>query len=70
MSTAAQDKTGRERDLRALAERLQFSVEKHAGRFTLSRTRDIERPEVERNLTLEEAEELLRVWKLRGLGGG
>jgi hypothetical protein len=33
-------------------------------------TAGVKRPERESNLTLDEAEELLRRWKLRGLGGG
>ena len=60
----------REEHLRKLAEALQFSVEKEGDRFTLTRTAGLSRPERESNLTLKEAEELLRTWKLRGLGGG
>lgn len=62
--------TDREQHLRTLADRLQFAVEKRDGRFTLTRTSEVERPEVEQDLTLEEAEDLLTTWKLRGLGGG
>lgn len=53
-----------------LAERLQFKLEQHGERFTLSRTADVSRPVVEEDLTLSEAHELLERWKLRGLGGG
>lgn len=56
MTDLKQSPSEREAHLFALAERLQFSVEKQ--------------PERESGLTLEEAEELLRRWKLRGLGGG
>jgi hypothetical protein len=59
-----------EAKLRELAERLQFKVEQHGDRFTLTRTADVSRPVVEEGLTLPEAEELLERWKLRGLGGG
>jgi len=59
-----------EADLRRLAERLQFNVEQHGDRFTLTRTADVSRPVVEEGLTLSQAEELLERWKLRGLGGG
>jgi hypothetical protein len=59
-----------EANLRALAERLQFKVEQHGDRFTLTRTADVSRPVVEEGLTLSEAKELLERWKLRGLGGG
>lgn len=56
--------------LRALAEKLLFSVKKTDSRFTLIRTADVSRPVRHENLTLHEAEELLGTWKLRGLGGG
>lgn len=70
MSHVTRSEAERERDLRTLAERLQFAVEKHGDRFTLTRTNDLERPEIEKDLTLQQAEDLLRTWKLRGLGGG
>ncbi len=60
----------REAQLFSLAERLQFSVEKNGDRFTLTRTAEVKRPERQSDLTLDQAEELLRRWKLRGLGGG
>ena len=59
-----------EANLRRLAERLQFKVEQHGDRFTLTRTADVSRPVVEEGLTLSEAHELLERWKLRGPGGG
>ena len=61
---------GREQTMRALAEELQFRVEKSGDRFALTRTAELSRPEREENLTLAEAEDLLETWKLRGLGGG
>jgi len=64
------DEADREMELRALAERLQFKVEKSGGRYTLTRTADVSRPAREKNLTLTEAEKLLETWKLRGLQGG
>jgi hypothetical protein len=60
----------REAHLRALADELQFSLEKQGDRFTLTRTAGLSRPERRSDLTLDEAEDLLRTWKLRGLGGG
>jgi hypothetical protein len=60
----------RESKMRALAEELEFTVDKSDGGFTLTRTAELSRPEREENLTLGEAEELLKTWKLRGLGGG
>ena len=64
------DEADREMELRTLAERLQFKVEKSGGRYTLTRTADVSRPAREKNLTLTEAEKLLETWKLRGLQGG
>ena len=60
----------RESDMRALAEKLEFDVDKTGSGFTLTRTTDLSRPERRENLSLSQAEELLETWKLRGLGGG
>jgi hypothetical protein len=60
----------REQHLRSLADKLLFVVEKSGDRFTLSRTVDVSRPVRHERLTLNEAEELLGTWKLRGLQGG
>jgi hypothetical protein len=57
-------------NLRMLADKLSFSVEKTGERFTLTRTADVSRPVCERDLTLKEAEQLLETWKLRGPHGG
>lgn len=65
-----QTHAAREGDLRELADQLMFSVEKTGERFTLTRTADVSRTVQKRDLTLAEAEELLRVWKLRGPHGG
>jgi hypothetical protein len=59
-----------EANLRRLADRLQFKVDRHGDRFVLTRTADVSRPVVEEGLTLSQAQELLQRWKLRGLGGG
>ncbi len=58
----------RETNLRALAKRMAFTVDKIGNRFTLTRTVDIPTPEREEGLTLEQAEALLETWKLRGHG--
>ncbi len=60
----------REAHLCALAERLEFTVEKSGERFRLTRTAGVERPVREEGLTLERAEQLLNEWKLRGFHGG
>jgi hypothetical protein len=58
----------REALMRTLASRLEFSVQKAKDRFTLLRTDDVMPPVCEERLTLHQAEELLRTWKLRGRG--
>ena len=60
----------REAHLRALAERLEFTVERTGDRFNLTRTASVSRPVRETGLSLEQAEELLNEWKLRGFHGG
>ena len=60
----------REGKMCALAEELEFTVEKTDRGFTLIRTTGLSHPERAENLTLAKAEELLETWKLRGLGGG
>lgn len=59
-----------ETDLRVLAERLEFTVQKAGDRFTLVRTADVGRPVREEGLTLAQAKEFLETWKLRGAHGG
>jgi hypothetical protein len=70
MPALTPDETEPEAHLRMLAERLQFRMEGAGGRYTLTRTADLSRPEREENLTLDQVEHLLDTWKLRGLGGG
>jgi len=67
MQTSESD---RERHMRDLAGKLLFEVEKRGSRFTLSRNVDVSKPIRRENLTLDEAEELLNTWKLRGFHGG
>ena len=69
-SQKASDAGEREQHLRTLADKLLFTVEKRGARFTLSRTADVGSPVRRDGLSLEQAEELLATWKLRGLGGG
>jgi hypothetical protein len=63
-----QEHGAREALMRTLASRLEFSVEKAGGRFTLLRTADVVPPVCEECLTLNQAEQLLQTWKLRGHG--
>lgn len=62
--------TDREADLRALADKLLFRLERNGEKFTMTRTADVSKPVRHENLSLDEAEDLLNTWKLRGLGGG
>ncbi len=68
MPDAAQKKNEREAHMRLLAGRLEFAVEKAGDRFTLIRTVDVAPPVRAELLTLDQAEELLETWKLRGHG--
>jgi hypothetical protein len=70
MSAPMQNPSKREAHLYALADSLLFKVERSGERFTLVRTVDVSKPVRHECLTIDEAEELLGNWKLRGLGGG
>jgi hypothetical protein len=61
---------GREEELRELARRLYFRVERTGDRFSICREAGVEQPVRHDGLTLEEAEEVLNKWKLRGFHGG
>jgi hypothetical protein len=65
---APERRVEREALMRTLASRLEFSVEKAGVRFTLLRTADVAPPVCEERLTLNQAEQLLQTWKLRGHG--
>jgi hypothetical protein len=60
----------RERAAAHLAAELLFRIEKQGNRFTLERDADVRGPVRRENLTLDEVEELLETWKLRGFHGG
>jgi hypothetical protein len=60
----------RERDLRELAKRLLFNLQKEGTRFTLTREVDVPAPVRLENLTADEVEDALNTWKLRGPHGG
>jgi hypothetical protein len=68
MSDIMQKQNEREAHLRALANLLEFTVEKAGDRFTLTRTADVSPPVCEERLTIDQAEKLLETWKLRGGG--
>ncbi len=60
----------REAHLQELADKLEFHLERNGAMFTLTRTADVSRPVRHEGLSIEQAEELLSTWKLRGLQGG
>jgi hypothetical protein len=66
----ASEAKDRERDLRELAKRLLFNLQKEGTRFTLTREVDVPAPVRLENLTADEVEDTLNTWKLRGPHGG
>ena len=60
----------REKRLRELASRLFFTLRKEGSRFRLCREADVSQPVRHEGLTLDEVEETLNTWKLRGFHGG
>ena len=56
--------------LRELAARLFFRLEEQDSRYTLCRDVDVEKPVRLDGLTLDEVEDVLNTWKLRGPHGG
>ena len=68
MPNARQEQSDREALMRSLAGRLEFAVQKVGDCFTLFRTVDVVPPVCAERLTLNQAEELLQTWKLRGRG--
>jgi hypothetical protein len=70
MSAPMQSPRKCEAHLYALADNLLFKIERDGERFTLVRTADVSKPVRHERLTIDEAEDVLGTWKLRGLGGG
>jgi hypothetical protein len=60
----------KERQMIDLAKRLQFEVVKSGSEYCLRRETGVSEPVVSGNLTLQEAEDFLNTWKLRGFHGG
>jgi hypothetical protein len=60
----------REARLRELASRLFFKLETRGARFALYRDVDVSQPVRHDDLTLDEVEDVLNTWKLRGPHGG
>jgi hypothetical protein len=60
----------RELRMRELASKLLFTLERQGSRFVLFRDVDVSRPVRHEHLTLDEVENILNTWKLRGPHGG
>jgi hypothetical protein len=56
--------------LQELASKLFFTMKVHASRFSLYRDVDVPEPIRHEDLTLDEVEDILNTWKLRGPHGG
>jgi hypothetical protein len=65
-----EDEAGREARLRELASKLFFTLEKQGLQFALCRDVDVPEPVRHDGLTLDEVEDILNTWKLRGPHGG
>jgi hypothetical protein len=60
----------RQARLRELASKLLFTMQNQGARFGLYRDADVSSPVRHEGLTLDEVEDILNTWKLRGLHGG
>jgi hypothetical protein len=65
-----EDNADREARLRTLASKLFFTLSNQGSRFALYRDVDVSQPVRHDGLTLDEVEETLNTWKLRGPHGG
>jgi hypothetical protein len=65
-----ENEADRERRLRELASKLLFTIERRGSRFALYRDVDVPKPVGHDDLTLDEVEDILNTWKLRGPHGG
>jgi hypothetical protein len=60
--------SARERKVRRLAEKMFFKLEREGDHYTLWRTAGIPEPVRREQLSLDEVEKELDLWKLRGPG--
>jgi hypothetical protein len=65
-----ENEVDRERRLRELAAKLLFRFECRGARVSLYRDVDVPKPVRHDDFTLDEVEDLLNTWKLRGPHGG
>ena len=66
----AESEADREVRLRELAAKLSFRLDRQGLRFALYRDVDVSQPVSRDGLTIDEVEDLLNTWKLRGPHGG
>ena len=66
----AESEADREARLRELAAKLSFRLDRQGLRFALYRDVDVSQPVSRDGLTIDEVEDLLNTWKLRGPHGG
>jgi hypothetical protein len=64
------NRSEREARLRELASELFFTLEQHNFGYSLCRDVDVPKPVRREGLTLDEVEDELNTWKLRGPHGG
>ena len=73
MATSAKvhpDLSSRERKVKRLSKSMYFKLTRQGDRYSLCRTVGLSGPARRENLTLDEVEEELETWKLRGPHGG
>lgn len=70
ISNSVKNLTSRERKAKRLADKLFFKLTREAGRYSLCRTVGLSGPAPREDLTLDEVEQELEKWKLRGYHGG
>jgi hypothetical protein len=70
VSDQVENLTSRQRKAKRLAEKLYFKLTREGNRYSLCRTVGLSGPARRENLSLDEVEQELEKWKLRGYHGG
>ena len=70
MMPMQESESERKARVEALAAKLFFSLKSQGSRYTLYRDVDVSKPVRHDGVTLDEVEEILNTWKLRGPHGG
>ena len=69
-TTRTEDVARRERKAKRLADKLLFKLDRQGSRYSLRRTAAVSGTVRRENLSLDEVERELEMWKLRGPHGG